>query len=84
MANVSKECNLGIHYLSPMHISDSIIKGYDLPPTHPDMVKLMAQKRDQVNKQRREKYKLAVARYIHGAMRKIKGNGCLVAAHHIG
>jgi hypothetical protein len=85
MAYVSKECSLGIVYLSPMHISERIIMGYDLPDTHEDLVNLTKPQRDKYRKDKLKKSKLAVAMYIYGAMKKIKGrNGCILAAHHFG
>jgi hypothetical protein len=84
MAKVSQKCNLGIHYLSPMHIADGVIGGYDLPDDHPDMIDLMARQRDEVNKKRRNESKLAISKYILRAMKQVKEHGCLLAAHHIG
>jgi hypothetical protein len=80
MAYVSKKCSLGIVYLSPMHISERTIVGYNLPDTHEDLVTLTKPQRDQYRKEKLDTSKLVVAMYIYGAMKKIKGNGCILAA----
>jgi hypothetical protein len=67
-----------------MHISERIIVGYDLPDTHEDLVNLTKPQRDQYRKDKLDKSKLAVAMYIYGVMKKIKGNECILAAHHFG
>jgi hypothetical protein len=46
MAYVSRECNLGIIYLSPMHIAERAIVGYEIQDTHPDLIDLTKRQRD--------------------------------------
>jgi hypothetical protein len=40
MAYISKECNLGFIYLSPMHISQRLIVGYELEDNYLELVDL--------------------------------------------
>jgi len=67
-----------------MHIIERIIIGYNIPHTHEYLVNLMARQRDKYRKEKLGKSKLGVAMYIYGAKKKIKGNGCILAAHHFG
>jgi hypothetical protein len=46
MAYVSRECNLGIIYLSPMHIAERAIVGYKIQGTHLDLIDLTKRQRD--------------------------------------
>jgi hypothetical protein len=52
--------SLGILYLSPMHISERVIVGYEL---------LTKRQRDKYRKEKLDDSKLAVATYIYGAMK---------------
>jgi hypothetical protein len=42
--------SLGILYLSPMHISERVIMGYELPNTHLEMVDLTKRQRENIGK----------------------------------
>lgn len=68
-------------YLSPMHIAERVIKGYEI--TDPDLTVRQREQKYQAN-MREEKKKLA--RYILGVMKKIKPDGpqCIMAAYHFG
>jgi hypothetical protein len=50
MAYVSRECNLGIIYLSPMHIAERAIVGYKILDTHPDLIDLTKRQGDAYRK----------------------------------
>ena len=71
-------------YLSPMHINERCIIGYEIPDTHPELIDLTAQQRDKYQLDKLNKSKLAIGTYIYEVMKKIKGNGCILAAYHYG
>ena len=84
MAYISKELKLDVIYLSPMHIAQRIIIGYHLDDNHPTMKDLTKRQREAHRKKLMDNEKLNISRYILGAMKKIRRNGCIVAAYHFG
>ena len=84
MAYISKELKLDVIYLSPMHIAQRVIVGYELDDKHPSMIDLTKRQREASRKKMVNDEKLKISRYIIGAMKKIKGNGCILAAYHFG
>ena len=81
---ISKELKLDVIYLSPMHIAQRIIIGYHLDDNHPTMKDLTKRQRQAHRKKLMDNEKLNISRYILGAMKKIRGNGCILAAYHFG
>jgi hypothetical protein len=81
---VCKELGQNIIYLSPMHITQRAIIGHDVPDTDPRLVNLdkMQQVLAWVNMQ--GKIKFRKGQYILQAMKKIRENGCILAAHQFG
>ena len=79
IAYISKELKLDVIYLSPMHIAQRIIIGY-----HLDLKDLTKRQREAHRKKLMDNEKLNISRYILGAMRKIRGHGCILAADHFG
>jgi len=73
-AYASQELGEDIIYLSPMHITQRAISGYDIPDTHPKLVNLTGLQRVDVRVYRK-------GQYILEAMKKVQGNGCILAAH---
>ena len=84
MAYISKELKLDVIYLSPMHIAQRVIIGYHLDDNHPTMKDLTKRQREAHRKKLMDNEKLNISRYILGAMKKIRGNGCILAAYHFG
>jgi len=80
----SKEIGDDVIYLSPMHITQRAIVGYDVSDTHPDLVNLELMQRLEVRQRLRGKIMYRKGQYIFQAMKKIKGNGCILAAHQFG
>ena len=68
-------------YLSPMHIAERVIKGYEI--TDPKLTARQIQQKYDDN-MKEEKKKLS--RYIHGVMKKVQPDGprCIKAAYHFG
>jgi hypothetical protein len=58
MAYVIKECNLGIIYLSSMHISQRLIVGYELEDNHPELVDLTRRQREAYRKKKLDESKM--------------------------
>ena len=80
-AYVSKELGKGIIYLSPMLITERTIAGYDIPDTHEKLVNLNQEERKKYREDLVIKYKYRAGMYIYEAMNKVRGNGCVMAAH---
>ena len=78
---LSKELGNGIIYLSLMLNTKRTIAGYDIPDTHEDLVNLNPKERKKFWKDLEIEYKYRSGMYIYGAMRKVWGNGCVMAAH---
>ena len=70
-----------IIYLSPMHITQRAISGYDVPDTHPRLVNLTGLQRVEVRVKMRGEMMYRKGQYILEAMKKVRGNGCILAAH---
>ena len=83
-AYVSKELGKGIIYLSPMLITERTIMGYDIPNTHEDLVNLNPEERNKIQEVLEIEYKYRAGMYIYEAMKKVQGNGCVMAAHQFG
>ena len=81
---VCKELEQDIIYLSPMHITQRAIIGYDVPDTDPRLVNLDTMQQVQVRIQMQGELKYKKGQYILQAMKKIKGNRCILAAHQFG
>ena len=80
-AYVSKELGKGIVYLSSMLITERTIVGYDIPDTHEDLVNLNPKERKKYREDLVIEYKYRAGMYIYEAMKKVRGNGCVMAAH---
>ena len=83
-AYVSKELGKGIIYLSLMLITERTIVGYDIPDTHEDLVNLNPEERKKFQEDLEIEYKYRAGMYIYGAMKKVRGNGCVMDAHQFG
>ena len=81
---VCKELDKDIIYLSPMHISQRAIIGFDIPDTDPRLVKLKAMERVLAWNLMQGEIKFRKGQYVLEAMKKIRGNGCILAAHQFG
>jgi hypothetical protein len=71
-------------YLSPMHICQRAIIGYDVPDTDPRLANLDGLARQEARGYLVGENKKRKGDYILHCMRKIQGNGCVVAAHQFG
>jgi hypothetical protein len=80
----SNEIGDDVIYLSPMHITQRAIIGYDVPDTHPDLVNLNPTQRQEVQYRMCSEIMYRKGQYILRAMKKIEGNGCILAAHQFG
>ena len=78
-AYVSKELGKDIVYLSPMLIIERTIMGYDMPDTHEDLVNLNLGERKKFREDLENEYKYRAGMYIYGAMKKVQGNGSVMA-----
>ena len=67
-----------------MHITKRAIIGFDLKPDHPNMVKLSPQQRLYLLADRRGEEIQKAADYMYKSFKKVKGNGCVLGAHHYG
>jgi len=64
-----------------MHISQRAIIGFDIPHTDPRLVKLEGTERVLAQNLMQGEIKFRKGQYILEAMKKIRGNGCILAAH---
>ena len=80
-AYVSKELGKDILYLSPMLLTERTIVGYDIPGTHEKLVNLNPEERKKYREDPLIEYKYRAGMYIYEAMKKVRGNGCVMAAH---
>ena len=83
-AYVSKELGKDIISLSLMLITERTIVGYDIPDTHEDLVNLNPEERKKFREDLEIEYKYRAGMYIYEAMKKVRGNGCVMAAHQFG
>lgn len=84
MAHVSKQCDLGILYLSPLHVNEANITGFELLDDHKDLINLTKREREKYCKKALDTEKLKVGKYILGVMKKVRRDGCILAAIHYG
>ena len=83
-AYVSKELGKDIIYLSLMLIIERTIVGYDIPDTHKNLVNLNPEERKKFQEDLVIEYKYRAGMYIYEAMKKVRGNGCVMATHQFG
>ena len=83
-AYVSKELGKDIIYLSPMLIIERTIVGYDIPDTHEKLVNLNPEERKKYREDLVIEYKYRAGMYIYEAMKKVRGNGCVMDTHQFG
>ena len=81
---VCKELGRDIIYLSSTRTTQRVIVGYIVPYTHHRLVKLSPMERVQARIIMRGDLKYNAEMYIYRAMKKVKGNGCVLAAHQFG
>jgi len=81
---VSKQLGKNIVYLSLMLIIERTIMGYDIPDTHEKLVNLNLEERKKYREDLVIEYKYWAGMYIYEAMKKVRGNGCVMAAHQFG
>jgi hypothetical protein len=78
---VCKEMGKDIIYLSPMHLTERVIAGYHVLDTHDRLVNLDPKDRPQTQIELHDELKYNAGMYIYRAIKKVKGNGCILAAH---
>ena len=83
-AYVSKELGKDIVYLSLMLITERTIASYDILDTHAKLVNLNPEERKKYREHLVIEYKYRAGMYIYEAMKKVRGNGCVMAAHQFG
>ena len=83
-AYVSKELGKNIVYLSLMLITERTIAGYDILDTHEKLVNLNPEERNKYREDLLIEYKYRAGMYIYKAMKKVRGNRCVMAAHQFG
>ena len=83
-AYATQQLGEDIIYLSPMHITQRAISGYDIPDTHPNLVNLTGLQWVEVRVKMRGEMLYRKGQYILEAMKKVRGNGCILAAHQFG
>ena len=83
-AYATQQLGEDIIYLSPMHITQSAISGYDIPDTHPKLVNLTGLQRVEVRVKMRGEMMYRKGQYILEAMKKVQDDGCILAAHQFG
>ena len=81
---ISKKMGKNVIYLSPMHLSQRAIIGYDIPDSDPKLVGLDKLKQLEVRGHLVGENKFRKGQYILKAMRKLRGNGCILFAHQFG
>ena len=81
---VCKELDKDIIYLSPMHISQRAIIGFDIPDIDPRLVKLKGMERVLARNLMQGEINFRKGQYVLEAKKKIRGNGCILAAHQFG
>jgi hypothetical protein len=81
---VCEELEKDIVYLSPMHITQRVIIGHNVPDTHLRLVNLDRMQRVLTRVKMQGKIKFRKGQCILQAMKKIRGNGCILAAHQLG
>jgi hypothetical protein len=55
--------------------------GYDIPDIHKKLVNLNSEERKKYREDLVIEYKYRAGIYIYEAMKKIRGNGCIMVAH---
>jgi len=65
-------------------LTEKTIAGYDIPDTHEDLVNLNAKERVKYRKDLLIEYRYRAGMYIYEAMKKVQGDGCIMAAHQFG
>ena len=83
-AYATQQLGEDIIYLSPMHITQRAISGYDISDTHPKLVNLTGLQRVEVRVKMRGEMMYRKGQYILEAMKKVQDNGCILAAHQFG
>jgi hypothetical protein len=73
-----------IIYLSLMHLTERVIAGYHVLDMHDRLVNLDPKDRPQAQIELHDELKYNAGMYIHRAIKKVKGNGCILAAHEFG
>ena len=58
--------------------------GYDILDTHEKLVNLNPEERKKYREDLVIEYKYREGMYIYVAMKKVRGNGCVMAAHQFG
>jgi hypothetical protein len=74
-AYVCKEVGTNIIYISPMHITERAIIGYDIPNTHPGLANLSGLDQVMAKALMQGEIKLRKGQYLLQAMKKIKKMG---------
>ena len=69
------------YLLSPIHIIQRAIIGYDVLDTEPRLVNLDRMQRVLVQTKMQGEPKYRKGQYILQFMKKIQGNGCILSAH---
>jgi len=83
-AYASQQLGEDIIYLSPMHITQRAISGYDIPDTQSKLVNLTGLQWVEVRVKMWGEMMYRKGQYILEAMKKVQDNGCILAAHQFG
>ena len=67
-----------------MFITERTIIGYNIPDTHEKLVNLDLEERKKYREDLVIEYKYQAGMYIYEAMKKVRKNGCVMAAHQFG
>jgi hypothetical protein len=70
--------------LSLMHLTKRVIVGYNVPDTHDRLVNFDPKDRPQARIELRDELKYNTGMYIYRAIKKVKGNGCILSTYEFG
>jgi len=73
-----------IVYLNPHHITQYNILGPEVPDNHSELGEFFGIERIRKKFEIRQREVAKAAVYIYKCMKKIKGDGCVIAPHRIG
>jgi hypothetical protein len=83
-AHACQQMNLPVVYLSPHYITQYNILGPEVPEDHPELEGLILLPRIRKMVEIRARQAEPAVNYIYNCMKKIKGDGCVLAPHRIG
>ena len=75
---------LGGSATTPQLINERTLTGYDIPDNSKNLVKYNEEQRKQYRLDKLIEYRYRASMYMLSVMKKITGNGCIMAAHQFG